>query len=291
MSSEVAVDDVSVGFVGLGNIGHYHADRLTELRDVQVVGGVDINPNARARFAEKYGVVISFEAKPMKGDWNGAGGHCNFSNNDTRAEGTGWDAIQKQIAKLEKRHAVHIAAYWPVKGEMDVRPVIEQARRYNKHVYLPVITGDDTLMFAAYDADTPMRENRYRIAEPDVSEDRLVSPRDLDLVILPLVVFDSYGNRLGMGGGYYDRTFAFLVARRYTETAFDLTDSGRDSGSLVDDMVTSGGDPHPPRAQRVFWAVSEGAVAATLLLLVVGLVVAARSSSPGSSVGSRTSTR
>jgi choline/glycine/proline betaine transport protein len=40
-----------------------------------------------------------------------------------------------------------------------------------------------------------------------------------------------------------------------------------DSGSLVDDMVTSGGDPNPPRAQRVFWAVSEGAVAVTLLLL------------------------
>ena len=35
----------------------------------------------------------------------------NFSNNDTRKEGTGWDAIKKQIAKLEKRHAVHIAAY------------------------------------------------------------------------------------------------------------------------------------------------------------------------------------
>lgn len=42
--------------------------------------------------------------------------------------------------------------------------------------------------------------------------------------------------------------------------------SSSDSGSLVDDMVTSGGDPHPPRVQRVFWAVSEGAVAATLLL-------------------------
>lgn len=45
------------------------------------------------------------------GDWNGAGGHVNFSNNDTRAKETGWDAIKKQIAKLEKRHAVHIAAY------------------------------------------------------------------------------------------------------------------------------------------------------------------------------------
>jgi choline/glycine/proline betaine transport protein len=40
-----------------------------------------------------------------------------------------------------------------------------------------------------------------------------------------------------------------------------------DSGSFVDDMVTSGGDPNPPRPQRVFWAVSEGVVAATLLLM------------------------
>ena len=110
----------------------------------------------------------------------------------------------------EFHHAVHIAAYWPVKGEMDVRPVIEQAKRYNKHVYLPVIADDDTLMFAAYDENTPLRENKYRIQEPDVAADQLMSPRDLDMAIVPLVVFDSYGNRLGMGGGYYDRTFAFL---------------------------------------------------------------------------------
>lgn len=48
------------------------------------------------------------------GDWNGAGGHVNYSNNATRAAGTGWDAIQEQIAKLEKRHAYHIAQYGEV---------------------------------------------------------------------------------------------------------------------------------------------------------------------------------
>ncbi|WP_115863628.1 Gfo/Idh/MocA family protein [Halorussus litoreus] len=53
-------NEVRVGFVGLGNIGHYHADRLVDLHDVEMVGGVDINPEARARFAEKYGVE-SFE--------------------------------------------------------------------------------------------------------------------------------------------------------------------------------------------------------------------------------------
>lgn len=110
----------------------------------------------------------------------------------------------------EYHHALHIAAYWPVKGEMDVKPVIEQSLRYNKHVYLPVIGDDGTLSFGPYTADTPTRKNRHGIPEPDVAADELVSPRNLDLVLVPLVVFDSYGYRLGMGGGYYDRTFDFL---------------------------------------------------------------------------------
>jgi len=54
-------EPVRVGFVGLGNIGHYHADRIVDLTGVDIAGGVDINPEARARFAEKYGVE-SFES-------------------------------------------------------------------------------------------------------------------------------------------------------------------------------------------------------------------------------------
>ena len=54
-----------------------------------------------------------------------------------------------------------------------------------------------------------MRINRYRLPEPDVSDDEMLVPEELDLVLAPLVVFDAQRNRIGMGGGYYDRSFAF----------------------------------------------------------------------------------
>jgi glutamine synthetase len=63
------------------------------------------------RICEIYNVEATFDPKPVPGDWNGAGGHTNYSTKATRTEGTGWDAIQEQIKKLEKNHAKHIAAY------------------------------------------------------------------------------------------------------------------------------------------------------------------------------------
>ena len=63
------------------------------------------------RVAELYNVEATFDPKPIPGDWNGAGGHTNYSTTGTRAAGTGWECIQKMIGKLEKRHAVHIAGY------------------------------------------------------------------------------------------------------------------------------------------------------------------------------------
>ena len=105
--------------------------------------------------------------------------------------------------------ARNIGFYHAVKGEAD--PGGLTAINQNKQFYLPIISSksDQPLLFAPINKSTQYKMNRYSIPEPLYQEKDLVSGQELDLVILPLVAFDHHGNRLGMGGGYYDRTFAF----------------------------------------------------------------------------------
>lgn len=113
------------------------------------------------------------------------------------------------LCQLDEYHqASHIAAYWSVNGEIDLSPLIDHALQHNKHIYLPVL-DTVSLRFAPYDKDTPLRINRFKLPEPDVSDAVMRQPSALDLVLVPLTVFDPACNRIGMGGGYYDRSFEF----------------------------------------------------------------------------------
>ncbi len=69
-----------------------------------------------------------------------------------------------------------------------------------------------SLNFARYDEGDELQPNQHLVPEP-VSTQHIIHPEKLDLVLLPVLAFDAMGDRLGTGGGYYDRTFAFMFAK------------------------------------------------------------------------------
>ena len=111
--------------------------------------------------------------------------------------------------------AQSIAAYLPANGELDPLPVLERAWSQGKRCYLPVLRpfGQQRLWFAQWSPGERLAVNKFGIPEPQQLNDRLIAPWALDIVLMPLVAFDTHGNRVGMGGGYYDRTFAYLHHR------------------------------------------------------------------------------
>lgn len=108
------------------------------------------------------------------------------------------------------QRAKRIAAYFSVGGELDCTALIQQAWARGRQVYLPVLHGRQ-LRFRRYAPTTRTAPNRFGIPEPLHGEE--LPATALDVAITPLVAFDPAGNRLGMGGGFYDRTFQFLRHR------------------------------------------------------------------------------
>jgi 5-formyltetrahydrofolate cyclo-ligase len=102
----------------------------------------------------------------------------------------------------------HVAGYWAMDGEIALLSWQLQLPRDVTYC-LPVLADDGLLRFAPWRPGEPLAGNRFGIPEPDVGDDALLAGADMSLVVMPLVGFDADGNRLGMGGGWYDRTFAF----------------------------------------------------------------------------------
>lgn len=101
----------------------------------------------------------------------------------------------------------HIACYAAGDNEFCSDAIIKHIWKMKKNCYLPVLT-EKILTFVAYREGDHLKKNRYRILEP-LAENHF--PIDnIQVVLVPLVAFDLQGNRIGMGAGYYDRTFAFL---------------------------------------------------------------------------------
>lgn len=115
------------------------------------------------------------------------------------------------------RRAHHVAAYVASDGEIDPAPYLRWARRQGKAIWLPVVCDARPLhplglRFAP--APTGRRgwqRNRFGIPEPRSRHS--LPPSRLDVLLMPLVGFDADGNRLGMGGGYYDRLLEHVRQR------------------------------------------------------------------------------
>lgn len=109
---------------------------------------------------------------------------------------------------IDPRQCERIAAYAAVNGEPDLFAALERLHGAGRHVHLPVIEGRD-MIFRRWLPGEPMASGRLGIPEP--VNGTACPPEELELVVLPLVAFAADGTRLGMGAGYYDRTFGFRL--------------------------------------------------------------------------------
>jgi len=141
-------------------------------------------------------------------------------------------ARRQELSAPEQTHAAHqliahlvatrlyrvsrrVAVYLPNDGEIDPVPLMARIWKTNKTCYLPILSRlrHDRLWFAPFTQDTPLAANRFGILEPVAPARSWVRAQELDLILMPLVGFDTHGNRLGMGGGFYDKSLEFLRHR------------------------------------------------------------------------------
>lgn len=124
------------------------------------------------------------------------------------AAATGVATSLEQLAEflVDRR----VAGYWAVGGEVPLHAAVVRLRARGQQYCLPVLGTGGGLCFVPLVPNAVLRTNRYGIPEPEHAAADLLRPEDVDLVLVPLTAFDRCGHRLGMGGGFYDRSFAFL---------------------------------------------------------------------------------
>ena len=114
----------------------------------------------------------------------------------------------------------NIALYLSTPEEISTYPLIGYLLTKGHSVYTPILHPHlkRTMWFQKCNADTETCLNKYNMLEPIFNRENILAPWELDLVLLPLVGFDEHGNRLGMGGGFYDNTFQHI--KKHKTAAF-----------------------------------------------------------------------
>ncbi|WP_252728425.1 5-formyltetrahydrofolate cyclo-ligase [Alteromonas sp. C1M14] len=121
------------------------------------------------------------------------------------------DALLHNVTALPQwKSANFIASYLANDGEIDLSNVMHHAWQQKRHTTLPVIHpfSPKHLLFLRFTPTTLLVKNRFNIDEPALACPSVVPLQEHDIILMPLVGFDEAGNRLGMGGGFYDRALA-----------------------------------------------------------------------------------
>ncbi|MFT6269243.1 MAG: 5-formyltetrahydrofolate cyclo-ligase [Alphaproteobacteria bacterium] len=136
------------------------------------------------------------------------------------------------IVKMAVEHDLfvnigRVALYISHDGELDTQHLINYLWEQEKEVYLPVLHPfcAGYLVFLRYSKNSPMTYNKFGILEPVLDVTKLCPLNKLGLILTPLVAFDESGNRLGMGGGFYDRTLQFLRGNNDNSGALESNSS------------------------------------------------------------------
>jgi 5-formyltetrahydrofolate cyclo-ligase len=136
-----------------------------------------------------------------------------------------------------------VSGYWPLAGEIDVRPLMTRLVDLGFEGALPVVTAPGRpLDFRRWRPGQALIEGPFGTRHPEPGEPSLRP----DIVLAPLLAFDDLGRRLGWGGGYYDRTFEAL-RRRGPVLAVGIAFAAQ----RVDTV------PHAPHDRRMDWIVTE----------------------------------
>lgn len=124
--------------------------------------------------------------------------------------------VEQCLSHPKLQAAQHIALYLANDGELNPLPLINKLWQQGKSVYLPVLHPFNAghLLFLHYQPQSTMVNNKYGISEPKLDVTKVCPVAKLDIILTPLVAFDRSGNRMGMGGGYYDRTLANVIDQK-----------------------------------------------------------------------------
>jgi len=131
------------------------------------------------------------------------------------AQDTGQTLLRHFLDALMPSAEMVVSGYWPVRGEIDVIPLLSHLHGKGHPCGLPVMVGRmKPLLFREWHPGLEMKEADFAIPVPGEEAPELVP----DLLLVPLLAFDGEGYRLGYGGGYYDRTMAALRAKNGRES-------------------------------------------------------------------------